>query len=75
MIRPPAYDKRFEQGLIPIWRDRESALFRVDHSVPAPLIRPRELPVPRWERNLILSDGRQLDSRLPDPDASPSPIP
>lgn len=59
MIRPPAYNPRFEQGLVPIWRDGSSALFKVDHSVPAPVVMPGELPVPRWERELILNDGRQ----------------
>jgi hypothetical protein len=32
LIRPPAYDAKFNQGLIPIWRDGSSVLFRVDHS-------------------------------------------
>lgn len=73
MIRPPAYDPRFEQGLVPIWRDGSSALFRVDHGIPAPVIAPGELPVPRWERDIILADGRhQRTSNLPDPDASPA---
>ena len=59
MIRPPAYDPRFEQGLIPVWRDGTSGLYRVDHAVPAPIVRRGELPVPRWEREIILADGRQ----------------
>lgn len=59
MIRPPAYPARFEQGLVPLWRDGTSGVFRVDKSVPAPVVRPGELPVPRWERDIILSDGRQ----------------
>ncbi|TPG48251.1 hypothetical protein [Sphingomonas glacialis] len=32
LIRPPAYDAKFNQGLIPIWRDGSSVLFRIDHS-------------------------------------------
>lgn len=76
IIRPPAYDPRFEQGLVPVWRDGSSALFRVDHSVPAPVIRPGELPLPRWERDIILADGRSPPtSNLPDPEASPAPLP
>lgn len=62
MIRPPHYDPRFEQGLVPIWRDGTSALFRVDHAVEAPTVYPGELPVPRWEREIILNDGRQPDN-------------
>lgn len=74
LIRPPAYDPRFEQGLVPIWRNGTSVLFRVDHSVPAPVILPGELPLPRWERDIILADGRQQQtSNLPDPEASPEP--
>lgn len=59
LIRPPAYDPRFEQGLIPVWRDGTSALFKVDPNVPAPTVQPGELPAPRWERDIILQDGRQ----------------
>lgn len=73
LIEPPAYDPRFEQGLVPIWRDGASGLFRVDHNVSAPVIAPGELPVPRWERDIILADGRQRLSNLPDPNASPAP--
>ena len=36
LIRPPAYDRRLEQGLIPVWRNGRSALFRIDHRVPRP---------------------------------------
>ncbi|MEP9358503.1 hypothetical protein [Sphingomonas sp. KR3-1] len=79
MIEPPAYNPRFEQGLIPIWRDGASALFKIDHKVPAPVIEPGELPIPRWERDIILREGHQLGSSLPDPEASPdaeaSPLP
>lgn len=32
LIRPPAYDPKFNQGLIPVWRDGSSVLFRIDHS-------------------------------------------
>ncbi|MBB5712224.1 hypothetical protein [Sphingomonas xinjiangensis] len=58
LVRPPAYDPRFLQGLVPVWRDGTSGLFRVDHRVPAPVIRPGELPVPRSERDIMLGDGR-----------------
>nr|WP_229733199.1 hypothetical protein [Sphingomonas psychrolutea] len=32
LVRPPAYDPKFNQGLVEIWRDGTSVLFRVDHS-------------------------------------------
>ena len=34
LIRPPAYDPKFNQGLVEIWRDGTSVLFRVDHTQP-----------------------------------------
>lgn len=76
MIRPPQFDQRFLQGLVPLYADERShsGLYRVDHNVPAPIIRPGELPLPKWERDLILNDGRQLTSNLPEPEASPSPV-
>jgi hypothetical protein len=43
LIRPPAYDKRLEKGLTPVWRDGASALFKVDHGVPRAQIAPRDL--------------------------------
>ena len=38
LIRPPNYDRRLEQGLIPLWRNGRSALFRIDHNVPPPVL-------------------------------------
>lgn len=77
MIRPPEFPAKFLQGLVPVYTDdhSHSGLYRVDHNVPAPVIRPGELPLPKWERDLILNDGRQLTSNLPEPEASPSPLP
>ncbi|WP_215413966.1 hypothetical protein, partial [Escherichia coli] len=34
-----------------------------------------ELPVPRWERDIILREGHEGGSSLPDPEASPVPEP
>ena len=34
LVRPPAYDPKFNQGLVEVWRDGTSVLFRVDHSKP-----------------------------------------
>lgn len=53
LIRPPAFDPRYEQGLIPVWRDGPSVLYRVDHSVPGPGLNPGDLPIPRPEAVLI----------------------
>lgn len=36
LISPPPYQKRLEAGLIPVWRDGTSALFRIDHNQPGP---------------------------------------
>ncbi|WP_084583638.1 hypothetical protein [Sphingomonas azotifigens] len=53
LIRPPAFDPRYEQGLVPVWRDGPSVLYRVDHSVPGPELNPGDLPIPRPEAVLI----------------------
>jgi hypothetical protein len=53
LIRPPAFDKRYEQGLVPVWRDGPSVLYRVDHNVPGPGLNPGDLPIPRPEAVLI----------------------
>ena len=45
LIRPPAYDRRLEAGLVPVWRSGRSALFRVDHdAAPAMLTRAERTP-------------------------------
>jgi len=45
VISPPKYDKRLEAGLIPVWRDPRtgSALFKIDHEVPAAQLNPVDL--------------------------------
>ncbi|RYE02149.1 MAG: hypothetical protein EOP61_09300 [Sphingomonadales bacterium] len=47
VIRPPAYDRRLEQGLIPVWRSGTSSLFKVDHSVDPATPTPQDLPLPK----------------------------
>ncbi|WP_294091688.1 hypothetical protein [Sphingomonas sp.] len=47
IIRPPAYDRRLEQGLIPLWREGSSALFKIDHSVDPAQPSARDLPRPK----------------------------
>ncbi len=36
LIRPPAHDPALQAGLVPIWRDGTSTLFRIDHRQPGP---------------------------------------
>ena len=47
LVRPPAYDAKFNQGLVEIWRDGTSVLFRVDHSQPGIEISDEELKTAR----------------------------
>lgn len=48
LIQPPPYDKKLEAGLIPVWRDGRSAVFRIDHNRPAVTLTREELtPPPR----------------------------
>jgi len=87
VIRPPAYDRRLEQGLVPVWRDGTSVLFKVDHATPAAELEPRDVPDPKPMAYLELhSDGRYpgnttgteikpLPTATPTPVASPSPTP
>ncbi|WP_294057691.1 hypothetical protein [Sphingomonas sp.] len=57
VIRPPAYDHKLERGLIPIWRDGSSAVFKVDRAIPPAV--PAGLPVPKPMAYLeIHGDGR-----------------
>jgi hypothetical protein len=66
VIRPPHYDRRLEQGLIPIWRDGDSALFKVDKTVPPAEPTPRDLPPPISEAAMP-TDGSQItNSMAPD---------
>lgn len=46
LIRPPAYDPKFNAGLVEIWRDGRSALFRVDHAKPGIEISDEDLKPP-----------------------------
>lgn len=50
LIRPPRFDPRVIEGLVPVWRSAESnsMLLRVDHRVPAPTLSDIELGVPQW---------------------------
>jgi hypothetical protein len=71
LISPPPYDKRLEQGLVPLWRDGTSALFRVDHAIaPAQLTRAELTPPPFSEMALIPPDkpGPKPQPRVPAPE-------
>jgi hypothetical protein len=81
VIRPPQYDRRLEQGLVPVWRDGTSALFRIDHNIPPAVTEPRDLPVPKPMAYLELhSDGRYPGNTTgaeikPLPLVTPTPTP
>jgi hypothetical protein len=62
VIRPPHYDRRLEKGLIPIWRDGDSALFKVDHAVAPAEPNALDLPTPIPEKAMP-SDGTQITIR------------
>lgn len=47
LINPPPYDPRLEAGLVPLWRSGTSAMFRIDHSKPGPVLTREELTPPR----------------------------
>ncbi|OYY69948.1 hypothetical protein [Sphingomonas sp. 28-63-12] len=38
LIRPPLYEARLTAGLVPVWRDGSSVLFRIDHQTPGPQV-------------------------------------
>ena len=46
LIQPPAYDPRLATGLVEIWRDGTSVLYKVDHSQPGPVVSDVELRAP-----------------------------
>jgi len=46
LIEPPAYDPRLATGLVEVWRDGSSVLYRVDHSKPGPVVSDVELRAP-----------------------------
>ncbi|MEI9853065.1 MAG: hypothetical protein WDN24_21965 [Sphingomonas sp.] len=59
VIRPPHYDHRLEQGLVPLWRQDGSALFRVDRTIPPAAPTSTDLPRPKRLSELP-EDGSQI---------------
>jgi hypothetical protein len=43
LIEPPAYDPKFNQGLVEVWRDGTSVLYRIDHSKPGVFVSDAEV--------------------------------
>ena len=43
LIQPPEYDPKFNEGLVEVWRDGTSVLFRVDHSKPGVFVSDAEI--------------------------------
>jgi len=51
LIQPPAYDPRLATGLVEIWRDGTSVLYKVDHSQPGPVVSDVELRAPVFRQH------------------------
>jgi len=58
LISPPPYDKRLEQGLIPVWRSGTSALFKVDHVIPAATLTKAELTPPPFSETASIAQEK-----------------
>jgi hypothetical protein len=43
LIAPPAYDPKFNQGLVEVWRDGTSVLYRIDHTKPGVFVSDAEI--------------------------------
>lgn len=39
----PAYDPKFNQGLVEVWRDGTSVLYRIDHTKPGVFVSDAEI--------------------------------
>ena len=50
LIRPPPYDPKFNAGLVPVWRDGTSVLYRVDHRQLGPQVSDADLRPPMRPR-------------------------
>ncbi|MDB5705460.1 MAG: hypothetical protein JWN66_2576 [Sphingomonas bacterium] len=73
LIRPPPYDPKLNAGLVEVWRDGTSVLFRVDHNVtppPVPLF-PEEIRAIERRNRWLRAHG---EKELPLP-AIPGPTP
>ena len=46
LIHVPPYPSQWNQGLVPVWRGDNSVLYRVDHSVPPPIVTAGEFTYP-----------------------------
>ena len=60
VIRPPAYDPKFNQGLIPVWTNGPSTLYKIDHGVQPAEVGKGDLPFPNWERQLSPTSSSRL---------------
>ncbi len=67
LITPPAHNKSLEAGLVPVWTNGHSTLFKIDHAVPAPAIEPGSMKPPPFSR-----PHAGTGSSSPD---SPGPLP
>ncbi len=75
LITPPAHAKSLEAGLVPVWSNGHSGLFRIDHSVPPPAIEPGSIrpPPAGTESSSPDTHGPRQPPRVPAPDNRQSP--
>jgi hypothetical protein len=73
LIRPPAYEPSLNAGLIEVWRDGSSVLFRIDHKVTPP-----DVPLFPEEVRFLEMRARWLKAhggKVSPPPATPAPSP
>lgn len=75
LIQPPRYDPKFNAGLIEVWRNGSSVLFRVDHKVtppPVPLF-PEEIRALEIQARRLRARGGTGSPLPATPDRTPPP--
>lgn len=65
LISPPPYDPRLEQGLTPVWRSGTSALFKIDHAVPAATLTREEATPPPFSETASVDRDKPARAQQP----------
>lgn len=73
LIRPPAYDPSLNVGLVELWRDGSSVLFRVDHKITPPSVPP--FPEEMRDPEMRAEPRAHDETASPRPTPAPSPSP
>jgi hypothetical protein len=75
LIRPPPYDPSLNAGLIEVWRNGSSVLFRIDHKVTPPVapLFPEEIRYLEIRARWLKVHGGTASSRPATPAPSPPP--